>query len=180
MPRDLEAHALLERHGPFTEQSGNYCLFFAHTVDGSDSHVDSLPISAQLVCMNPTTEGAPTQSGSRVDRVRAAIEARISSGRLASGDRLNEQAIAEEFDISRGPVREAIRSLSVAGRVRPEHHRGVFVCRIELREVGEIYDLRAAVFGLACGYVARRMTPRRRASSAKAMSLAASAAGWRP
>jgi DNA-binding GntR family transcriptional regulator len=73
----------------------------------------------------------------------------IYSGELKPGDRLNEAALALRMGTSRGPVREAIRMLTGWGLVRAVLNRGVFVRQISVREMLELYDLRALVFGFA-------------------------------
>ena len=73
----------------------------------------------------------------------------IYSGELKPGDRLNEAALALRMGTSRGPVREAIRMLTGWGLVRAVLNRGVFVRQMSVREMLELYDLRALVFGFA-------------------------------
>ncbi len=83
------------------------------------------------------------QSSSLSSVVQQEIERRILQGELAPGDKLNEAALAESLGVSRGPVREAFRTLEEAGLVRQEKNRGVFVRHIALDEALEIFDLRA-------------------------------------
>jgi DNA-binding GntR family transcriptional regulator len=73
----------------------------------------------------------------------------IYSGELKPGERLNEAALALRMGTSRGPVREAIRMLTGWGLVKAVLNRGVFVRQISVREMLELYDLRALVFGFA-------------------------------
>ena len=73
----------------------------------------------------------------------------IYTGVLQPGERLNEAALALRMGTSRGPVREAIRMLTGQGLVQAVVNRGVFVRQISVREMLEIYDLRALVFGFA-------------------------------
>jgi len=73
----------------------------------------------------------------------------IDSGELKPGERLNEAALALRMGTSRGPVREAIRMLTGLGLVKAVLNRGVFVRQISVREMLELYDLRALVFGFA-------------------------------
>jgi phosphonate utilization transcriptional regulator len=87
------------------------------------------------------------------------IERLILSGDLAPGERINEIQLATRFGTSRGPVREAIRSLEANGLVELVRNRGVFVRRLSVEEAVEIYDVRAALFGLAGRLLAQRATP---------------------
>ncbi len=73
----------------------------------------------------------------------------IYTGVLKPGERLNEAALALRMGTSRGPIREAIRVLTGLGIVKAAINRGVFVRQISVREMLEIYELRALVFGFA-------------------------------
>ncbi len=73
----------------------------------------------------------------------------IYAGELQPGERLNEAALALRMGTSRGPIREAIRILTGLGIVKAVLNRGVFVRQISVREMLEIYELRALVFGFA-------------------------------
>src|ERR1700694_461398 len=73
----------------------------------------------------------------------------IIRGELQAGDRINESAMAEMLSISRGPIREACRSLEKSNLVRVVMNRGVFVREMSVAQAAEIYDVRAHLFGLA-------------------------------
>jgi GntR family transcriptional regulator len=61
-------------------------------------------------------------------RVKSVIEERIRSGRLAAGSQLpSESDLCEEFGVSRGTVREALRELVASGLVDRHHGKGSFV-----------------------------------------------------
>jgi DNA-binding GntR family transcriptional regulator len=77
------------------------------------------------------------------------LEHLILNGDLKPGERLNEIKLSTRFGVSRGPLREATRSLSARGLVDIVRNRGVFVRAIAVTEALEIYDLRAALFSLA-------------------------------
>lgn len=85
------------------------------------------------------------------------IESLIVSGELPPGERINEIHLAKRFGTSRGPIREATRSLEGKGLVQVVRNRGVFIRRLTLEEALEIYDLRCALFGLAARLLAARM-----------------------
>ena len=89
-----------------------------------------------------TTEGLSRQIA---DQLRELIYA----GEFKAGDRLNEAALAVRMGTSRGPIREAIRILTGTGLVTPVVNRGVFVRKVSIQEMLEIYELRALVFGFA-------------------------------
>lgn len=81
--------------------------------------------------------------------VEQEIERVILSGEYAPGDKINETALALRFGISRGPIREALRSLDRTGLIATIPNRGVFVRRLTAAEAADIYDVRAALFALA-------------------------------
>ena len=82
----------------------------------------------------------------------------IYAGEFKAGDRLNEAALAVRMGTSRGPIREAIRILTGTGLVTPVLNRGVFVRQVSVRELLEIYELRALVFGFAAARAADNVT----------------------
>lgn len=97
--------------------------------------------------MNPLRSGtALTQS--LPEQIATQLSERIVSGAYAPGQRVMEQAIAEEFDVSRGPVREALRLLEKEGLVMILPRRGAQVTNPTIEEVNEIFDIRAMLNGL--------------------------------
>ncbi len=91
--------------------------------------------------------------------VRQEIERSIEAGELNAGDWINEAMLAARLGISRGPVREACRGLEQSGLVTVVVNRGAFVRAIGVKEAGEIYALRAALFGFAGFLLAPVITP---------------------
>jgi DNA-binding GntR family transcriptional regulator len=85
------------------------------------------------------------------------LERMIIRGELQAGDRINESALAEMLSISRGPIREACRSLEKSNLVRVVMNRGVFVREMSVDQAAEIYDVRAHLFGLAGRLAAKRI-----------------------
>ena len=73
----------------------------------------------------------------------------IEEGELAPGSRLREADLAERFQISRTPVREALGRLEAQGLVAHEPHRGASVARLDYGQVSELYDLREVLEGTA-------------------------------
>ncbi len=82
----------------------------------------------------------------------------IYGGEIAPGERLNEAALALRMGTSRGPIREAIRMLTGIGLVVAVPNRGVFVRQISVREMLEIYELRALLFGHAAQQAAEHLS----------------------
>jgi DNA-binding GntR family transcriptional regulator len=111
-----------------------------------------------------TAEGLPRSIAEQLKQL-------IYAGEFKAGDRLNEAALAVRMGTSRGPIREAIRILTGTGLVTPVVNRGVFVRQVSIREMLEIYELRALVFGFAAAR-ARRTSPTRTARASRRCSKA--------
>lgn len=94
-------------------------------------------------------EDIDDRSVSRTVQIEQALEQMILAGKLSPGERLIEVDLARRFGTSRGPLREALQTLAARGLVETVRNRGVIVRSISTREATELYDLRAAVFGLA-------------------------------
>jgi phosphonate utilization transcriptional regulator len=99
------------------------------------------------------------RSHSLTTLVQRELERRILAGELAPGDKLNEEALAGQLSVSRGPVREAFRALESAGLVRTEKNRGVFVRQVSIGEADEIYEVRAGLDELIGRLLASRIQP---------------------
>jgi DNA-binding GntR family transcriptional regulator len=82
------------------------------------------------------------------EQIAARLSERIVSGAYAPGQRIMEQALAAEFAVSRGPVREALRILERDGLVTILPRRGALVTDLSISEVKEIFDIRAMLNGL--------------------------------
>jgi DNA-binding GntR family transcriptional regulator len=89
------------------------------------------------------------RTSSLTGALESELEHLILTGELKPGERLNEIQLSARFGTSRGPLREATRSLQAKGLVDAIRNRGVFVRSISSEEALEIYDIRAALFGLA-------------------------------
>lgn len=85
-----------------------------------------------------------------------AIQEMIATGQLAAGDRINESTLADNLEISRGPIREACRSLEQAGLLTSKTNRGMYVRQVTLEEARELYELRGAVVGLIGELIVKR------------------------
>ncbi|PRB70360.1 GntR family transcriptional regulator [Arthrobacter sp. MYb213] len=80
----------------------------------------------------------------------------IVGGAVQPGDLLAETALAQEFDISRTPIREALKQLEREGLVEVRARVGTFVRRPTQREIHEMFELKESFEGLAAGLLARR------------------------
>jgi DNA-binding GntR family transcriptional regulator len=76
-----------------------------------------------------------------VERLRAAI----LGGDIPPGAPLVETALSERFDVSRGPLREALRQLIEEGLIVTKPYSGTHVAALSVEDVREIYSLRTAL-----------------------------------
>ena len=67
------------------------------------------------------------------------------------GERIREEALAEEFEVSRGPVRETLRILENDSVVRILPNRGAHVTQLSVKEVSDIFEVRRTLFGAMIG-----------------------------
>jgi DNA-binding GntR family transcriptional regulator len=73
----------------------------------------------------------------------------LFDGHFPPGTELSDSALAAEFQVSRGPVREALLILSEEGMIEHRHHRGFFVPRLEVRDLQQISRTRRPLETLA-------------------------------
>lgn len=93
------------------------------------------------------------------EQIAATLGDRIISGALAPGDRLLEQDIADEFSVSRGPVRDAIHLLEREGLVTVLPRRGALVTDLSAEDVQEIFEIRAGLLEVVARKIAAARDP---------------------
>jgi DNA-binding GntR family transcriptional regulator len=103
-------------------------------------------------------ESVKTRTESHVPAVARELERMIAVRELKGGDRINESALAIKLGISRGPIREACRTLEQTGLLKSEINRGFFVREISMKEALDIYDLRAQLCAMAGRLAAAAIT----------------------
>lgn len=84
-----------------------------------------------------------------VDVLTDAIRSRVIDGRYVPGQRLVETDLTQEYEVSRGPLREALKRLAAEGVVDIIPHRGASVRRPSRAELDELFRVREALEGLA-------------------------------
>lgn len=84
----------------------------------------------------------------------------ICSGRFRKGDRLIAEDIAREIGTSRMPVREAFRRLDAQGLLTLRPNRGAVVSGLDIEQTREVFEMRAALEGLAVRIAAQNMGAR--------------------
>lgn len=90
------------------------------------------------------------------DLVHERIVEGICNGSLAPGERLTQDGLARQLDVSRLPVGQALKRLQAEGFVEPAGRRGVRVAPLEERFVRELYEFRAGIDQVSAGLAARR------------------------
>ena len=106
---------------------------------------------------------------SSVDKMREQLEQDIITGVFQPGDRLDEVSLAKRFSTSRTPVRETLQRLASSGLVEYRPRRGVFVRRISLNELIEMFDVMAELEGMCARLATRRITPEQSKRLAESM-----------
>lgn len=87
--------------------------------------------------------------------VAATLREQIFAGTLAPGSFLDEVALCERLEISRTPLREALKVLTSEGLLRHEPRRGCFVNEVTEQDLDEIFPVIALLEG-RCAYEAAR------------------------
>ncbi|MGH3149676.1 MAG: GntR family transcriptional regulator [Streptosporangiaceae bacterium] len=103
-----------------------------------------------------TLRQEPIDSRSIQGRVIQAIRERIINGELEPGASLSEIALAEVFDVSRTPVREALKQLQAEGLVEIRPRVGTFVTAPSRREINELFEIKGLLEGAAARLLAQR------------------------
>ena len=91
-------------------------------------------------------------------QVIAKLRNAIIEGVFKPGERLVERSIAEQLQVSRPSIREAMRQLEAEGLIAVIPDRGPVVCALTLHEADDLHDLRAAAESLCARYFAERGT----------------------
>ena len=102
-------------------------------------------------------QDAPVSAISLRERAYDEIRRRILGDVFEPGALLSENQLAEELQISRTPIREALRDLSAGGLVRILPQRGVVVSELSLQDVIEVYQLREQLECFATRLAAARV-----------------------
>ncbi|MDO8970928.1 MAG: GntR family transcriptional regulator, partial [Saprospiraceae bacterium] len=103
------------------------------------------------------------------DNIFQALKSRILSGELSSDTPLKERELAEEFGISRTPVREALRQLVSEKLVRIVPNVGAFVGSLSWKDAVEIFAVRKVLEAFAAQLTTPRLTADRIADLEKVL-----------
>ena len=96
--------------------------------------------------------------GTKADDIALALEEAIVSGEIPPGSVLRQEHLSEQFQVSRTPVREALRRLAALGLVSFEPNKGVRVRMLSQTELREAFMVRAELEGLATELATPRMS----------------------
>ncbi len=107
-----------------------------------------------------TRPNNPTHS----ETVRLAIERDIFAGKLMPGQALDEEEIAERFNVSRTPVREAMLQLVQSGLIEKRPRQGAIVATMDIGRMIQMFEVMSEMEGMCGRLAARRMSPDERAA----------------
>ncbi len=146
-----------------------------HAVHGPDG---ALTTGERRQTMNRTRAGQPPDALSRSRPLAAvgdshrslnevvtdALRHAILHGQFELGERLRESRLAEMFNVSRNPIREALRVLEVEGLVEIVPRKGARIPLLSSDEIAEIIEVRAELEGMSARLAATRCTDEARAT----------------
>jgi DNA-binding GntR family transcriptional regulator len=89
------------------------------------------------------------------EQIAESITDAVLRGDYQPGDRVREQELASQFQVSRGPIREALRILENSGVVRILPQRGAHITQLSAKEVNDLFEVRRSLIGL----LARKICP---------------------
>ena len=115
------------------------------------------PAAAEAVYAWSPSPAAQTLS--LPEQIAERIGNAIIRGGYEPGARIQEQEVADQFQVSRGPVREALRILERDGLVQINARRGAQVTQLDIDEVNDLFEVRASLIGLAARLAAERRDP---------------------
>lgn len=95
-------------------------------------------------------------NGSIQARLIAEVRRRIIAGEISPGVNISELAIAEEFGVSRTPVRETFKQLQTEGLIEIRPRVGTFVTTPSRREITELFEMKELLEGAAARLLAQR------------------------
>lgn len=102
---------------------------------------------------------APLRRESTASIIADQLRAGIMDGRFAPGQQMSEVWLAQQLEVSRGVLREAMQRLVQEGLLRSERYRGLFVIDLDMDDVQDIYLAREAIERAAVQTLIRRRDP---------------------
>lgn len=83
----------------------------------------------------------------------------IMTGKFKEGDKINENKLCERLEVSKTPLREALRVLSVEGLIKLVPNRGAFVTQPKFVEIKEMFDIMVLLEGFCARQACEKMEP---------------------
>ena len=117
-----------------------------------------VPDADRVRAAHSETRRRSMSDGTKADDIALALEEAIVSGEIPPGSTLRQEHLSEQFQVSRTPVREALRRLAALGLVSFEPNRGVRVRMLSLDEIREAFMVRAELESLATEIATPKMT----------------------
>lgn len=142
------------------------------------SGTPNVPVGAYSLPTWTLGGSTDTRTLSLPEQIAEAIGTDIIQERYRAGERIHEQALADRFKVSRGPVRDALKLLERDGLVQISARRGTHVSRLSAKELIDVFNIRVLLFGLAARQLAEGQHPQALAQLKEATNrLATLAAG---
>jgi DNA-binding GntR family transcriptional regulator len=120
---------------------------------------DTAPIVDTLQVDPSPPTGVGVAGRTLSDQVLRLIQSAIVKGDIAPGSKISEPELARAYGISRGPLREALHRLEGQKLLVRVPHAGARVVSLSRQELGELYQIRESLEGMACRLAAERMAP---------------------
>lgn len=119
--------------------------------------------SSKVRSMHAMNKPKPGRGSTLADEVRVQVTEEIVTGQLAPGARLDESSLAARYNVSRTPIREALRQLVASGLVEWRPRQGAVVSQASIPQLVEMFEMMAELEAFAGRLSARRMTSDERA-----------------
>jgi DNA-binding GntR family transcriptional regulator len=133
------------------------------SLDGLPNEVPLRPAQEASTAVRRVDRAAPLPDKiTRAEELRLQLADEIVRGVLPPGAALDETDIARRFNVSRTPVREALRQLVASGLVEARAHRGAVVAQPSIERLTGMFEAMAELEALCAGLAAERMSPTER------------------
>jgi DNA-binding GntR family transcriptional regulator len=130
------------------------------SLDDLPARPPATPASSGETVVRRVDRAQPTaEKTTRAEELRLQLADEIVRGTLRPGAPLDETDIARRFNVSRTPVREALRQLVASGLVEARAHRGAVVARPSIERLTGMFEAMAELEALCASLAAERMTP---------------------
>ncbi len=90
--------------------------------------------------------------------IRRTLEDEVLHGRLLPGQRIDENGLAERFEVSRTPVREALQQLAASGLIELRGRQGAIISQLSVSDLLDAFQVVAELEGFCARLAARRMS----------------------